>query len=446
MSAAHPSRLRCRASGAIFAPMDALAAGFWGVYFGTVGMMLMGSALAFSRSLRFVSMNTAISAVLSALFAITFLGWLPVGDADAQARVQAVVAVSSSVVLAYLLLWMLGVMRSRAWRRRAAWALGVLGLALLLVCLRIAPWPALLVGSVAACALALAGFVLCAVHARRGDRPAGAALLAVAFMLMALVGLSWIALNAGQVAWFVHAFSALAGAAFLVTMASVLWRRYSYLIELHQIMALGPTYDPVTRMRSHSDTGQMLGAAFRQYRERPAPLGMIVLSIGNLYALEQLHGRPAVNHALFVCAGRLRSCMPARAETGRLAEDGFLVLVHQCEDGEKLLELARKLATRMSRPVVLSTGRDPDELDNRKTQWAASAGIGVLLVADPRANAAQSVAIARAMSRTAWSYASRIAWYDEVAGAIAELPVTDDTLADTPAFARAARIIGAPVR
>lgn len=52
-------------------------------------------------------------------------------------------------------------------------------------------------------------------------------------------------------------------------MASVLWTRYSYLIELNQVMAHGPSYDPVTRMRSHSETGNMVGAAFKHYTTNP---------------------------------------------------------------------------------------------------------------------------------------------------------------------------------
>jgi GGDEF domain-containing protein len=35
----------------------------------------------------------------------------------------------------------------------------------------------------------------------------------------------------------------------------------------------------------------------------------------------------AFNHALFVCAGRLRRCVPQNVEMGRLGEDGFLLLV-----------------------------------------------------------------------------------------------------------------------
>jgi hypothetical protein len=51
-------------------------------------------------------------------------------------------------------------------------------------------------------------------------------------------------------------------------------------------------------------------------------------------------------------------------------------------------------------------------------------GIGVLMESTS-APLEVSAAGARAMSRTAWSYPSRMAWFDEAAGTIAELPATE---------------------
>jgi hypothetical protein len=51
--------------------------------------------------------------------------------------------------------------------------------------------------------------------------------------------------------------------------------------------------------------------------------------------------------------------------------------------------------------------------------------VGVLAAAHPNIRAASAVAMARAMSRSAWAYPSRIAWYDQGAGQIAELPPGD---------------------
>lgn len=401
--------------------MDPVAAGFWGAFFGMVVLMLIGAAMGWRRSLRLVSLNIALSALLSALFAVAFLGWLPLDEPGPMRRVMAHVAIVCSSLLAFLLLRMLGLRPGTiAWRQVTA------GLALLGAAVAIAGWlvpapVALLAGSALACLLALAGVVACGRRALSGDRPAWFALAAVSCMLVALAGLSWIANHERPASWPVHAMTALAATAYLAIMSMVLWRRYSYLIELNEIMAHGPSYDPVTRMRTHAETGHMVGQAFRAHRARPSPMGVIVISIGNLYALEKLHGRAAANHALFVCAGRLRRAAMDQAQMGRIGEDGFLLLWPDCRDEARLLDLARTLQSRLARPFALSTGRDPDELDNRETQWAAEIGVGVHLVSDPRASSAKAVASARAMSRTAWSYPSRIAWFDEVTQTISEL-------------------------
>jgi GGDEF domain-containing protein len=190
------------------------------------------------------------------------------------------------------------------------------------------------------------------------------------------------------------------------------------------VMAHGPSYDPVTRMRSHAETGQMVGAAFFRHEDGAKPVGVIVVSLGNLYTLENLHGRGAVNHALFICASRLRRLMPVSVEMGRLSEDGFLLLLRN-QDAQMLVQLARQVAQRLMRPVSLSTSRETSSLETGGTEWVADAGVGVLQ-AMPQVRPASAVAMARAMSRTAWSYASRVAWYDHDAGQIAELPATDD--------------------
>jgi GGDEF domain-containing protein len=95
----------------------------------------------------------------------------------------------------------------------------------------------------------------------------------------------------------------------------MLWRRYSYLIELREVLAQGPRYDPVTRMQSDAAIGHMVGLAFLQQQQNPArPVVLIAIAIGNLSALGKLHGGATLNHALFVCAGRLRRCVPADVE------------------------------------------------------------------------------------------------------------------------------------
>ena len=134
------------------------------------------------------------------------------------------------------------------------------------------------------------------------------------------------------------AVSAVAATGYLVMIALAMWSRYSYLLELRRVVTYGPSYDPVTRMRSHAETGQMVGEVF--YRATPedeaATHGLIVISISNLYGLEKLHGRAAVNHALYMCATRIRRCVSGAVETGRLGEDGFLLLVRNLKDWSQI--------------------------------------------------------------------------------------------------------------
>jgi GGDEF domain-containing protein len=245
-------------------------------------------------------------------------------------------------------------------------------------------------------------------------------------MLVALAGLSWIALDR-TVAWPVHAVSAVAGMAYLSVMALALWTRYSYLLELAEVMAHGPSYDPVTRMRSHSETGQLVGDVFFRRDAEARPIGVLAICLSNLYALENLHGRAAFNHALFVCAGRLRRCVPQTVEMGRLGDDGFLLLVRTTSDMKELRAMARHIRDRLVRPVSLSTSSAPGRLEAGGTAWVAELGIGVLATSTG-VRPSQAVTTARAMARTAWTYPSRLAFYDAQAGQIAELTTQPGSL------------------
>src|SRR6185436_19789476 len=135
-------------------------------------------------------------------------------------------------------------------------------------------------------------------------------------------------------------------------------------------------------------------------------------------------GRAALNHALFVCASRLRRCVPANVQMGRLADDGFLLLVRNSAQMQHLIQLGRLVAERLSRPVALNTNAAPADIEAGQMLWVAQVGIG-LLAATVQVRPSAALSMARAMSRTAWSYASRIAWHDQASGAIAELPVTE---------------------
>lgn len=400
--------------------MEMVAAGFWGAFFGTVALMLAASLAAFIRSLHRVALTAALSALISAVFAVAYLGWLPIEDPRAETRMLAHVATLCSTVLALMLLAMLGLMRQpRAARAIRAQMLCLAGSVLLAGWL-LSPYASLVLSSVVTFTLGAAGLAVCLRSALRGDRLAWPAVAGISFMLVAIAGLSWIALHRREVAWQVHAVSAVAGMAYLSTIAVVLWARYAWLIELRDVMAHGPSYDPVTRMRSHAETGQMVGAAFFRDGKETRPVGVIVVSLGNLYALEQLHGRAAVNHALFICASRLRRTVPADVETGRLADDGFLLMMRNCDGAQRLVQLSQQIAQRLARPVALSNGGSAGDQAG-DIHWVADVGVG-LLHAPPHTRPAHAVSLTRAMSRTAWSYASRVAWFDDAAGQIAELP------------------------
>ena len=155
-------------------------------------------------------------------------------------------------------------------------------------------------------------------------------MFAICCMLVALVGLRAMALDRTQSKWSLHAVSALAAASNMSTTAAVLWSRYAYLIELNKLMAYGPGYDPVTRMRSHLETGHMVGAVFKSFRGKPQPLGIVTLTIANPYTLEQLYGTHAVNHALFMRAARLSRAVPGHVEMGRLGIEGFVLVMPCC--------------------------------------------------------------------------------------------------------------------
>ena len=403
--------------------MEKYVFGFWGCYFGTSVLMLGISAFAFSRSLRRISINAALATVGSAFFAFAFLGGFSSGDSDRDARLLAHVSVVISALLAYLLLYVLGILRQREVARRAGLALACVTALVLAGSWWLAPFRAQALGTAIACLIGLAALALSVRRALRGDRLAWVVVTGVFFMLLAIAGLGWIALHRSDAPWQLHALAATAATAYLVAMASVLWMRYAYLVELHQVMAHGPSYDPVTRMRSHGETSKMVGEAFRQYRDDPVPLGMIVVSIANLDVLGKLYGQSAVNHALFVCAGRLRREVPEYAETGRLADDSFLLLVPNCSNSGPLLALARAVHACLSRPVKLNTSFEAGSIGAKQTRWVAEIGVGVLRVYRPDARAASAVAMGRGMSRTAWSYPSRVAWYDEKSGEIVGMPL-----------------------
>ncbi|MHB1200004.1 MAG: diguanylate cyclase domain-containing protein [Polaromonas sp.] len=403
--------------------MEQLAIGFWGCYFGATGLMLAGSIFAFIRSLRQVAFNIALTSLAAAFFVLAFLGALPIENEATLERFLAVVASLVSAFLAYLFFATLGLLREPEAPRRTIVVLAAVAAAVIVTGWLMPPRQALAAGIALAFSLGTLALALSLRRALHDERLGWVTVFGVSSMLVVIAGLGWIALDRARVPWQVHAVSALAATAYLASISVVLWTRYSYVIELREVMAQGPDYDPVTRMRSRGETGQMMDAAFMQHQDPPAPLGLIVVSIANLYALEKLYGQAAVNHALFVCAGRLRRVVPAHVEMGRVAADGFLLLKGSSKDSGRLIRLARTVQACLSKSMVLNTRLEGGTLGYQKTRWAAEVGVGVLRISQADEHAAVAVAKAQGMSRTAWSYPSRLAWYDEKSLEIVELPV-----------------------
>ncbi len=403
--------------------MEKLAIGFWGCFFGMTAVILAGAALAYSRSLHRIALNAAMSGMASAFFVLAFLDAMPIENDDTLARFLAHLATAVSCMLAYQLLALLGILRTPERQQKTMLALGALAVVVIGAGWTLGPLQSLQLSIVMACILAATGLLVCLRSAARGVRLGWVAVISVFCMLAALGGLGWIALNREHALWPVHAVSAVAATIYLMTMAYVLWARYSYLIELQQVMAHGPAYDPVTRMRSHEETGQLVGAVFRSFRDKPEPMGVIVLTIANLYALEKLHGAAAVNIALFVCAGRLRRLVPAQVEMGRLGHDGFLLIMRNCHESGRLIRLARSVESRLRKSVTLNTSLDANRFEADSTVWVAEIGVGVLRLNNPAVRGASAISMARGMSRTAVSYESRVAWFDHASAEIVELPV-----------------------
>lgn len=399
--------------------MDSVAVGFWGAFFGAAGLSLVAAVLAFRRSARRVAITGSLSALVSGCYVLVFLGWVPAGSAGALLRLQAQVAALAAAVLGLLLFWLLGVLRGGRMRARAGTAAGAT-VAVLAIGWWLPPEGALAVSVAMQAALAALGLIAALRSASRAAPAGWLAVAGVGFMSITIAGLTWHAFAPERTPWPVHAVSALAAIAYTASMAWALWERYSYLIEVREAMIHGPSYDPVTRLASHYETNLIVGEAFaRGYREG-RPLGVVVVSIANLEALEHLHGRAAYNHGLFICASRLRRLLPAGVELGRLGDDAFLLLMPHPAGADPLMDLAHQVAQRLARPVALGTTLEMAELEASSTTWVAEIGVGVL-VAPPQMRAPTAVAAAKAMSRTAWTYASRVACYDEGARQIAEL-------------------------
>jgi GGDEF domain-containing protein len=399
--------------------MDSVAVGFWGAFFGAAGLSLVAAVFAFRRSARRVAITGSLSALISVAYVVVLLGWVPGLSAQGLLRLQAHAATLAAAILGMLLLWLLGVLRDVRARGVAA-AMAVFTVSVLAAGWRLSPGDALGLSVAFQGALVAMGLAAALRMARRGAATGWLAVVGVSLMSLTVTGLTWHAYSPERTPWPVHAASALAAIAYTACMAAAMWSRYAYLIDVREAMVHGPGYDPVTRLPSHHETHLMVGDAFARGQRDGRPLGLLVVSIANLDALEHLHGRAAYNHALFLCASRLRRLLSPGVRLGRLDAEAFLLLMPRPSGADALMNLAHQAAGRLLHPVVLGTSEDIAELETSRTSWVAEVGVGVL-IAPPQMPPAQAVASAKAMSRTAWSYASRVACYDPEEQQIAEL-------------------------
>ncbi len=402
--------------------MDSVAAGFWGGYFAIAVLMLMSIAYVLARGVHRVAINASLSLGIATIFVITYLGWLPIDNPLHQARVQSHVAIVTAMLLAYMLLDLFGHLRRG---RRARITIVGLSVAALLILWLLPARAALWVSVTVSAILALFALGFSIRGAAYGERMTLAASGAALSMLIALAGLARIATAVGAVHWSVHALSAVAASIYLLLVSWALWDRYAYLSEVRQVLACGPAFDPVTRLPSHTETSQLVDAAFFRHDGERIKVGVLAITVGNLFTLEKLHGTQAFNHALFVCASRLQRSTMRQATLGRLGDDGFLLIMRHMEDPVRLIRLARRVASRLSKSVVLSNRVDEGKIEHGQTEWIAEVGVGVLAVADSKISAASAVARARAMAATALSYPSRVAWFNPDTGHIDELPLIE---------------------
>ena len=66
--------------------MEKLIYGLWGCFFGMTVVILVGAVVAFWYDMRRISLNAALTALISAFYVVAFLGAFSMGDAGTLAR------------------------------------------------------------------------------------------------------------------------------------------------------------------------------------------------------------------------------------------------------------------------------------------------------------------------------------------------------------------------
>ncbi len=402
--------------------MQMLATGLWGCFFGGSFLVVCGAVFAYRQGMRRIGINASLAALGPVLVVICFLGILPISEHSTLLRFLTFLTAVVGALLVYQLLNILGELATALRRRQARiTAAAVIAGALA------ASWALQAPDALLACILMVAvmafyAWSISVVKAWRGDSLAWVAVVAVVVVVAAYSGLAYNVLHPGPPDWPLLAFSGLAASIYVVSLGGINYLRYAHLIERKKAMLYGPSYDPITRLRSRSGTHQMAQDIFDNPATQNEPLGLVVLTIANLYSLEKLHGMAAVNSALFLMASRLKGKLPARVEIGRLGFDGFLLIMRNCNDSGRLVLLAHELIQRLQKAAALKTNPDADQLETAQTVWQADVGVGVLHVKHAGNASVEAITVSRNMSRTAISYASRVAWFDQASAEIVELP------------------------
>ena len=402
--------------------MENLAIGLWGFFYGCSFLVLCGAVFVYFKAMRRIGLNAGLSALGPAFAVTVFLGGLPIHDRDTLLRLLAHLTALVGSLLVYQLLNILGALQTANRRQFAKWLFVVLCGVAISVSWLLTPFAGLVLCGVMVLLLAVFAWIVSVNKAIRGDRLAWVAVVAVLVVATAYTSLSFGALHPEQWTWQLQAIAAASSTAYMIALAGINCLRYAYLLERKKVMEYGPAYDPITRLRSHSETGQMARDIFNNPATQTEPLGVIVLTIANLYALEKLHGIAAVNSALFLIASRLKRNLPVRVEIGRLGFDGFLLILRNCTDSGRLVRLAQDLNQRLHKAATINTNPDAQHLETAHTVWRAQIGIGVLHLKNLETSSVDAITMGRNMSRTAVSYASKVAWFDHASGEITELP------------------------
>ena len=402
--------------------MENLAIGLWGFFYGCSFLVLCGAVFVYFKAMRRIGLNAGLSALGPAFAVTVFLGGLPIHDRDTLLRLLAHLTALVGSLLVYQLLNILGALQTASRRQLAKWLFVVLCGVAISVSWLLTPFAGLVLCGVMVLLLAVFAWIVSVNKAIRGDRLAWVAVVAVLVVATAYTSLSFGALHPEQWTWQLQAIAAASSTAYMIALAGINCLRYAYLLERKKVMEYGPAYDPITRLRSHSETGQMARDIFNNPATQTEPLGVIVLTIANLYALEKLHGIAAVNSALFLIASRLKRNLPVRVEIGRLGFDGFLLILRNCTDSGRLVRLAQDLNQRLHKAATINTNPDAQQLETAQTVWRAQIGIGVLHLKNLETSSLDAITMSRNMSRTAVSYASKVAWFDHASGEITELP------------------------